>query len=102
MAYIIVMDFSCMTICVWVVFKSKVEKNLKMIAVLKSVEGEASCTDERYLLIYSFLQARYSVRHLNKFSTTQLIMIDPHTPDLYVAYVNSVQIRLFMIHVWIR
>ena len=43
------MHFSCMTICVWVVFKSKVEKNLKMIAVLKSVEGQASCTDERYL-----------------------------------------------------
>ena len=51
MAYIIVMDFSCMTICVWVVFKSKVEKNLKMIAVLKSVEGQASCTDEHYLLL---------------------------------------------------
>ena len=49
MAYIIVMDFSCMTICVLVVFKSKVEKNLKMIAVLKSVEGQASCTDEHYL-----------------------------------------------------
>ena len=51
MAYIIVMDFSCMTICVWVVFKSKVEKNLKMIAVLKSVECQASCTDEHYLLL---------------------------------------------------
>ena len=51
MAYIIVMHFSCMTICVWVVFKSKVEKNLKMIAVLKSVEGQASCTDEHYLYL---------------------------------------------------
>ena len=43
-----------MTICVWVVFKSKVEKNLTMIAVLKSVEGQASCTDERYL--YGFFR----------------------------------------------
>ena len=51
MTCIIVMHFSCMRICVWIVFKSKVEKNLKMIAVLKSVEGQASCTDERYLLL---------------------------------------------------
>ena len=50
MTYIIVMYFSCMRICVWIVFKSEVEKDLKMIAVLKSVEGQASCTDERYLL----------------------------------------------------
>ena len=55
MAYIIVMHFSCMTICVWVVFKGKVEKNLKMIAVLKSVEGQASCTDEHYLCLINNL-----------------------------------------------
>ena len=48
MTYIIVMHFSCM-----IVLKSKVEKNLKMIAVLKSVERQASCTDERYLFLFT-------------------------------------------------
>ena len=49
------MHFSCMTICVWIVFESKVEKNLKMIALLKSVEGQASCTDECCLCLLLFL-----------------------------------------------
>ena len=41
-------------VCLRIAFKKKVEKNWKMITMLHSVEGQASCTDERYFLIIIF------------------------------------------------
>ena len=42
-------------VCLRIDFKRIVEKKWKMITVWHSVEGQASCTDERYLLIINFL-----------------------------------------------
>ena len=39
-------------VCLRIAFKKKVERNWKMITMLHSVEGQASCTDERYLFAY--------------------------------------------------
>ena len=48
--YINTIQFLDTIVCLRIAFKKKVEKN-KMIILLNTVEGQASCTNERYLCL---------------------------------------------------
>jgi hypothetical protein len=43
-----IIQFLDTIVCLRIAFKKKVEKN-KMMTLLNTVEGQASCTNERYL-----------------------------------------------------
>ena len=49
MTYLSVMQFFVQGYFSRIAFNREVEKNYKMITMLCSVEGQASCTDEHYL-----------------------------------------------------
>ena len=49
------MHFFHKVICLPIAFKRKLERKWKTITMPNLVEGQASCTDERYLLIIKFL-----------------------------------------------
>ena len=56
MTYLSVMQFFVQGYFSRIAFNREVEKNYKMITMLCSVEGQASCTDEGYLLIIKVLR----------------------------------------------
>lgn len=50
MAYLRLCSFLGWAVCLRIAFNREVEKNWKRITMLRLVEDQASCPDERYLL----------------------------------------------------